>query len=139
MDQWFWVICLSLGSLRLYVTASGNTWVSLCCFWCSSFLRSSIFFLFSIEDEWVIDFFCKLLLHYIALEFSLLSKIFWCAVFDYTEYSFWVTLDGLILHENKISCFLLKLFVGSVAHCCKLKRRGILFLFWIFLIKFNWM
>ena len=53
MGQWFWIICLVLGSVRLNVTVSGNTWAFCVVFGVSnSFLSRSYFSIsVSIEDK----------------------------------------------------------------------------------------
>ena len=54
MDQWFWIICFILGSVRLYVTVSGNTWAFCVVFGVSkAFLSTNLIFSISVsvEDE----------------------------------------------------------------------------------------
>ena len=54
MDQWFQIVCFILGSIRLYVTVSGNIWAFCVVFGVNkSFLIRSLIFLIlaSVEDE----------------------------------------------------------------------------------------
>ena len=52
MDQRFWIIWFILGSVRLHVTVSGNTWAFCVVYGVSkSFLSRSLFFLTSVSNE----------------------------------------------------------------------------------------